>query len=266
MLQGLTMSLLDRLERKFRGAGIPNITLYIVLGQAFFYVAAYSGRLDVSRMLMIPSLVLQGEWWRLIAFIFIPPATSLIWVFFGLYFFYMMGSALEGHWGAFRYNVFLLLGYVITVAVSFVLPNSAATNIFIGASVFLAFAHLYPDFTIYLFFILPVKIKWLALLTWVGYGLSLITGGWHTRVYVLASIANYLIFFGRDITWKVKSGQRKMTEQARTISGKREPFHRCAACGKTDISHPDTDFRYCPDCGGLGYCMEHINDHQHRKK
>ena len=260
------MALLDKLERKFRGIALPNITLYIVIGQAFFYMAAYAGTLDVSRMLMVPSLVLQGEWWRLIAFLFIPPSTSIIFVFFVLYFFYMMGSALEGHWGTFRYNLFLLLGYVITVAVSFLLPNSAATNIFLGASVFLAFAHLFPDFTIYLFFILPVKIKWLALLTWAGYALSLITGGWHTRVYVLASIANYLLFFGRDITWKVRTGQRKMAQQARAISGSREAFHTCTVCGKTDVSHPDLEFRYCSECGGLGYCMEHITGHEHRRK
>ncbi len=260
------MSLLYKLDRKFRGVGIPNITLIIVVGQAFFYLAAYSGHLDVSRMWMIPSLVLQGQWWRLIAFIFIPPATSIIFVFFGLYFFYLMGSALEGHWGTFRYNVFLLLGYLITMAVSFLVPDSIATNIFLGASVFLAFAHLYPEFTIYIFFVLPVKIKWLAILTWAGYALSLITGGWHTRLFILASIANYLIFFGRDISWRMRTGSRKMSEQARTISGKREAFHRCAVCGKTDVSDPQMDFRYCPDCGGVGYCMEHINNHEHKKK
>ncbi len=260
------MSFLDKLDRKFRGVGIPNITLYIVVGQAFFYLAAYSGHLDVTRMLMIPSLVMQGEWWRMIAFIFIPPSSNILFVFFVLYFFFMMGNALEGHWGTFRDNVFLLLGYLITIAVSFLVPNSAATNVFLGASIFLAFAHLYPEFTIYIFFVLPVKIKWLALLTWAGYALSLITGGWHTRIFILASIANYLIFFGDDIWWRMKSGRRKMAEEARTISGKREAFHRCEVCGKTDISDPQMDFRYCAECGGLGYCMDHIKNHEHKKK
>ena len=260
------MAFLDKLERKYRKIAIPNITLYIVVCQAIFYIAAYSGNLDVSRMWMIPSLVLQGEWWRLIAFIFIPPSNSLIFVFFSLYFFYMMGSALEGHWGAFRYNLFLLLGWLLTVAVAFLIPGGAATNVFIGASVFLAFAHLYPDFTIYLFFILPVKIKWLALLTWVGYGLSLLFGAWSTRIFVLASIGNYLVFFGSDILWSIKSGQRKMKQQVKTISGSDEPFHRCTVCGKSDVSHPAMEFRYCPECGGLGYCMEHIENHEHRKK
>lgn len=258
------MPLLDRLEKKFHRLAIPNVSLYIIMGQAFFYVAVYSGRLDINRMLLYPSLVLQGEWWRLVSFIFIPPDASLVFIFFALYFFYLMGTALEGRWGAFRYNLFLLIGYVITVAVSFAI-RSVATNVFLGGSVFLAFAHLYPDFQLYILFILPVKIKWLALITWIGYAVSILTGSWETRLFVLASIGNYLLFFGNDIVWKMKIGRKKMAAQAVQFTGKKEAFHRCAVCAKTDVSHPGTEFRYCAECGGLGYCMEHIAEHQHRK-
>ncbi len=260
------MSLLNKLERKFRGLAIPNITLFLVLGQAFFYVAARSGQLDVGRMFLVPALVMQGEWWRLVAFLLIPPASNIFFIFFALYLFYLMGTALENHWGTFRYNVFLLTGYMLTIAVSFLTPGYPATNTFLGGSIFLAFAFLFPDFELYLFFILPVKIKWLALLAWIGYGWSFLSGGLSTKLMVLAAIGNVLIFFGRDIYWRIKTGRRKMAEQAKNIAGVREAFHKCEVCGKTDISHPDAEFRYCPECGGLGYCMEHINNHEHRKK
>jgi hypothetical protein len=260
------MSVLDKLERKFRGWVIPNITLFLVLGQAFFYLAGRSGRFDASRMYLVPSLVLQGEWWRLIAFLFIPPASNMLFIFFALYLFYLMGTALENHWGTFRYNVFLLTGYLLTIAVSFLTPNYPATNMFLGGSVFLAFAFLFPEFQLFIFFILPVKIKWLALIAWLGYGWSFLSGGASTKLLVLASIGNVLLFFGRDILWRIRTGRRKMTEQARNLSGIREAFHRCAVCGKTDLSHPDADFRYCPECNGIGYCMDHINAHEHRKK
>lgn len=258
------MSVLDKLERRYRNWAVPNITLFLVMGQAFFYLAARSGKLDVTRMFLVPSLVLQGEWWRLIAFLFIPPASNMLFIFFALYLFYLMGTALENHWGAFRYNLFLLVGYALTVAVSFLTPSYAATNTFLGGSVFLAFAFLFPEFQLYIFFILPVKIKWLALLAWIGYGWSFLSGGPSTKLLVLASIGNVLLFFGRDISWKIRTGRRKMTTQAKTIAGVREVFHRCAVCGKTDLSHPDMDFRYCPECNGLGYCIDHIRDHQHR--
>jgi len=260
------MGLLDNLEKKLRRYAVPNVTLYLILGQVFFFVFEMSGRFLIDRVVLIPDLVMTGEWWRLITFLFIPPSMSPIFILFAWYMFYLMGSALEGRWGAFRYNLYLLVGYIVTVAVTFLFPYSAATNIFIAGSVFLAFAFLYPDFQIYIFFILPVKIKWLALLTWLGYAYELIFGTWHQRVLVLASISNFLLFFGKDISWRMKTGKRRMTEQARQFSGIREAFHACAACGKTDISHPQMEFRYCSDCGGLGYCMEHIFNHEHRKK
>jgi hypothetical protein len=260
------MSLLDNLERKLRRYAIPTVTIYLILGQALFFVLEMSGRPVIDRMILIPELALRGEWWRLITFLFIPPQTSPIFIFFAWYIFYLMGSALEGHWGAFRYNVFLLVGYVITVAVSFLMPFYPVTNLFIGGSVFLAFAFLYPEFQLYIFFILPVKIKWLALLTWIGYAYKLLVGPGSTRLVVLASISNFLLFFGKDIYWRMKTGRRRMAEQARQFTGKKEAFHTCAICGKTDISHPQMEFRYCSDCGGLGYCMDHIFNHEHRKK
>jgi len=257
---------LDTLEKKFRRYAVHNITLYLILGQVLFFVFRLSGRFILERIVLIPDYVLMGEWWRLITFLFIPPITNPIFAFFAWYMFYLMGNALEDHWGAFRYNLFLIIGYVVTVAVSFILPMYAATNLFIGGSVFLAFAFLYPDFTLYIFFILPVKIKWLALLTWIGYAYEVLFGSWSTRLLVLASISNFLLFFGRDIIWRVKTGKKVMATQARQFSGKREAFHTCSTCGITDLSHPQMEFRYCPECGGLGYCMDHIENHEHAKK
>jgi hypothetical protein len=259
------MSLLANLERKLRRYAISNLTLYLILGQVLFFVFALSGRFILQRIILIPALVMNGEWWRLITFIFIPPATNPIFAFFVWYLFYLMGSALENHWGAFRYNLFLLVGYVVTVAVSFILPLYPATNVFIGGSVFLAFAFLFPDFQLYLFFILPVKIKWLAVLTWIGYVYEIMVGSWSTRLLVLASIANFLLFFGSDIWWRLKTGKRSMATQVRRYSGKQEAFHTCATCGVTDISNPQMEFRYCSECGGLGYCINHIFNHEHKK-
>ncbi len=259
------MSLLNNLERKFRRYAITNVTLYLILGQVLFFVFVLSGRFILDRVVLVPDRVLAGEWWRLITFLFIPPMTNPIFAFFAWYMFYLMGGALEGHWGAFRYNLFLLVGYIVTVAVTFLFPYSAATNVFIGGSVFLAFAYLYPEFQLYIFFILPVKIKWLALLTWLGYAYEMFVGDWHTRVLVLASISNFLLFFGSDIYWKMKTGKRTMTAQASRFTEKKQPFHTCAVCGKTDLSDPRMEFRYCSDCNGLGYCKDHIFNHEHAR-
>lgn len=259
------MSILDNLEKKFRHYAITNITLYLIVGQVLFFLFHLSGKFILERVVLVPNLVLAGEWWRLLTFLFIPPLTNPLFAFFAWYMFYLMGGALEGHWGAFRYNLFLLTGYLVTVAVSFLFPFYPATNIFIGGSVFLAFAHLFPEFEILIFFILPVKMKWLALITWIGYGYQFFVGLWPTRMFILASVSNFLIFFGKDIYWRMKSGNKKMVTKAKEISKVKEAFHTCATCGITDQTHPQMEFRYCPECSGLGYCKEHIMNHEHRK-
>ena len=175
-----------------------------------------------------------------------------------------MGTALENYWGTFRYNIFLLIAYIATIAVSFITLSAPSTNIFIGGSVFLAFAYLNPNFELMIFFILPVKIKWLAMLTWIGYFLTFAFGSWTSRLLVLASISNFLFFFGKDLWLMIRSRRWRMERQIREFATQNDPVHRCTACCITDKDDPDMEFRYCTKCEGtLCYCREHIRNHEH---
>jgi len=258
------MTVLDHLEKKFRRFAIPNVTLYLIVGQICFYAVIKTEVLPMDRMLLIPADVLAGQVWRLFSFLFFPPLTNPVFAFFAWYLFYLMGTALENQWGVFRYNIYLLIAYLATVAFSFFTPGYPATNGFIAGSVFLAFAFLYPDFVLYLFFILPVRIKWLALLTWIYYFWVFAFGGWSSRCMVLASVCNFLLFFWRDIFSRIKYGRRKMTQQAARMTVQDEPMHRCVICGATDKTHRGLEFRYCGDCRPVScYCIEHLSGHQH---
>jgi hypothetical protein len=261
------MRWLDRLERRFPTAGVPNVTLALILAQISVYIISKANPQILEAFYLIPDRVLEGQVWRLISFLAVPPLMNPFFAFFFWYLFYLMGNSLEHFWGAFRYNIFLLVGYVATVGVSFLVPDAHSSNGFLQGSVFLAFAFLNPDFLLYILFILPVKIKYLALIQWIVYAYNLIFGDWITRLLVLASVCNYLLFFWSDIKDRIKTGRRHMTSQAARFSQTRpekEPFHRCVVCGITDISHPDIDFRYCTQCAGTpGYCSEHLPGHQH---
>src|SRR5690606_4821670 len=116
-------------------------------------------------------------------------------VFFLIYLqlLWLFGNALESQWGAVRLNLFLLIGFVLHVAASFIFPAQPITNAFLYGSMFLAFAYLYPDYVFLLFFILPVKVKWLALAAWLVYGFEFVTGDWATRAVVFASVGNFLL-------------------------------------------------------------------------
>ena len=133
-----------------------------------------------------------------------------------------------------------------------------------GILVYLAFAWLYPDFKLFLYFILPIKIKYLAIIQWIGYALMLISGGWWTRLYVIASVLNFLLFFGADVFYRMRAGKRRMERRTRQIQEAAKPFHECAICGVTDKIDRRMEFRVCSRCEGTReYCMDHLKDHQH---
>jgi hypothetical protein len=252
------MAFLNRLERIFGRFAIPNLSLYLVFGQVFFWSVSFLGFFNVERIALLPAAVMHGEFWRVITFVFLPPNAHPVFIAFAWYIFWMMGSALESQWGVFRYNLFLFSGWLLTVAVAFIFPFSYATNVFLAGSVFLAFAFLNPNFQLMLFFILPVKIKWLALLQAALYGYNVIIGSWPTRLIVLASIGNFLLFFAAEIIARARTGKRRMEHQARATvarSSVQEPRHRCVVCAKTDLTHPMEDFRYSDD--DQCYCSEH---------
>jgi membrane associated rhomboid family serine protease len=274
------MSLLSKLERRLTWLAIPNLTVYLIFAQTCAYLITWAQEQRYGHsqfrglILLAPSLVVEGQVWRLVTFLANPPSSNPFWTLLGLYFFYIMGTALERQWGEFRYTVYLLIAWVTTIAGAFLgwalmpaelRPIVVAGNAYIGGSVFLAFAYLFPEFVIYLFFILPVKVKWMALVTWLFYGYQFITGTVMTKVLIVASVLNFLLFFGKDIVLMAKTGQRRMKTQAQKIQDRDKPFHVCATCGITDKTNPKMDFRYCPLCfGSWGYCTAHIDNHVHK--
>lgn len=258
------MSWLDRLEKVWRPFAIPNVTLYLILGQVLCYVLNLTQPQILDNIALYPDRVLAGEVWRLVTFVFAPPVTNALFAFFAWYLFYMMGGALESRWGTARYNLFLLIGYLFTVGVAFLNPYLPASTLFLGGSVFLAFAYLYPDFQLLLFFILPVRVKWLALITWIVYFLRFAFDTWQTRFLILAAVGNFLLFFARDILMTMRARRFQMETKFQQIKQENEPIHRCVVCGVTDKSDPRMEFRYCSKCAGsLCYCADHIRDHEH---
>ena len=162
-------------------------------------MAILLGKLDPAGLVFVPLLVLDGQWWRIFGFMLIPPPAGIIFIGFAWWMFYLMGSGLEHFWGAFRYNLYIWVGAAFTVGLSFLQPGAAATNAFLAGSVFLAFAYLNPDFEILVLLVLPVKMKWLALITWAIYGYEFVTGGWSGRLQVIAAVGNFFLFFGGDL-------------------------------------------------------------------
>ena len=197
-----------RLERKFGRYYIPRLMLVIIAGQGMVYLAdQLSPAIQLlSRFSLNWAAVMHGEVWRLVTFVFIPQTTRPFGLIISLYFYYLIGNTLENTWGGFRFNVYYLcgmLGAIVAAAIT-----GYGTGNYINLSLFFAFAALYPDFQVLLFFILPIKMKYLAYVSGALCALDLLMGTWSMRAAIVFSLANFLLFFGEDFLRKVRQQLR----------------------------------------------------------
>jgi hypothetical protein len=257
-----SMDFISKLERRFRGWAIPNLTLYLMGIQGIGVFLLLGGYVDGADLVLVGDLVQHGQWTRLFSFMMIPKVLSPFWLFFAFYIFYLMGTTLERDWGAFRYNLFILMGYLLTIAAAFIAPFEIITNYYFLGGVFLAFATLRPEFVFHLFFILPVKVKWLGWLTAALYLYVLLFADAGSRLCVLAAFVNYALFFGRGFVGNIKAARRRQAFEHKMVRPEGQPFHVCTLCGATDQSDETLTFRYCSKCGKC-FCENHIADHGH---
>lgn len=257
------MDLISKLERRFGSWAIPNLAIYLIAIQGIGVALLMGGYVDYLDLILHGSSVMdRGQWWRLLSFMMLPKTLSPLWLFFAFYIFYLMGNALEQQWGTFRFNLFILCGYLLTIAMAFINPGVIITNTYFLGCVFLAFATLFPNVEFRLFFILPVKVKWLGWLTAAAYVFTLVAGDTGSQLGVVAAFANYALFFGKAFVTSLKADRRRKAFQAERAEVAAQPLHTCAKCGATDKSDETLHFRYCSTCGKC-YCESHISDHDH---
>ncbi|WP_027631769.1 rhomboid family intramembrane serine protease [Clostridium hydrogeniformans] len=263
------MNLLDKLEKKFGKLAIKNLMSYIIAANAVIYfLVVFMNRQDILNLLYLDwNLVMKGQVWRLITFVFIPKFTSPFFYIISLYFYYLAGNGLEQYWGSFKFNLFYFCG-IVGIMISTYLTNGVGDSTFLNLSLFLAFAKVYPDYSILLFFVLPIKVKYIAIFNWVviGYNFIFLTNQY--RVLIVFCLLNYFIFFGRGIIYGMKNKKRRYEYKAKTIEVNfKNHVHKCEICGITEKEDEYMEFRYCSKCEGLHeYCMNHINNHEHKNE
>src|SRR5256885_8245446 len=249
------MSWLDKLERRFGFLGIPGLPRILVGFAALVFGLAWLLPGFTSMLTLDPVRIQHGEVWRLITYIFIPQTQSPLWVIFALWFLWWIGEGVERAWGSFRLTLYFLVGMIGTTAAAFFFGSNFSNSMLI-ASLFFAFARFYPDEVIYMLFILPVRIKWLAWIFAAFLLVGFVLNSNSYRAALIAAFANYFIFFGPEIIHQathrreVSTRRRRFEEQSRSADS---ALHRCAVCGATELSDPSLDFRVARD--GEEYCM-----------
>lgn len=266
----------DPLRRILQRFAIPQLGLVLAIGQALVWVA-WVGQGPEAQAAFLDRFVLdsgkvldQGEWWRLFSVVFLPMNMNPLWLLFGLWFFWFMAAALEGRWGTLRFNLFLLAGWAALVGGAFAghaLYGAGTTlNVFWLGSVLLAFGWHFPDFRILLFFIIPVPVKWIALLAWIGYLVALARGPGAIRLMVAAAVAGVLLFCGRSMGQRLTRLGRRSAAAVAAVAVEGKAFHRCVDCGATELSHPGLGFRVCTDCRpAADVCSACLKEHDRRR-
>lgn len=267
--------------------------LYITLGSAIVYLLSL---FDNSATLYYAlcfdrALILQGQVWRLFTYVFTFDAGNILFTFIGLICYYSLGCAMENVWETFRFNLFYLCG-VVLMDIFCLLFGGQATIFNLNMSLFLGYATMYPDARFLLLYIIPVKAWIFALfdLALTAYQVIMLAsvGLFPYCLFPLVVIANYLLFFGKDVlnvipvSWRINAGRLFRKKPKTSTVNKTIPFnvagsyeatnasvkapytHRCTVCGRTDVSDPELEFRYCSRCNGYYcYCQDHINNHSH---
>lgn len=204
---------LDKMEKAIRRFSVLNLMKYIAIGMVVFYFISFlfSGKTInvfgqeeafLNLLALNRTAIFHGQVWRLISFVFLPPASDVLFVLISIYFYYFIGTSLESHWGTSRFNLYYLLGMLGTIIAALI--SGGGTNLFLNYSLFFAFAALFPNIEFRLFFVIPVKVKYLAYFNAGFFAYSFVIGDWTYRAAILASLANFFLFFGEDFFSKTK--------------------------------------------------------------
>lgn len=304
---------LNKLEKKFGRFAIPDLIRYMVVIYCLGAALGFASELGIidsnfyyNYFALNMDAVFHGQVWRLFTYLLEPYGFgtggsfvfNLIFFFIKVNLFFMFGRSLEQVWGTFRFNLYIFTGFILNIIAALVMYLSplhfeiyASGFEYIYWAMFFAFALYNPDMEFLLYFVLPIKVKWLAIAdgVFLGYsifdnlrnGMLYMANGYimYGQIYlsmalaIVIAMANFLVFFfaTRDYrrirpkeVKRRKNFQKQMHHRNTYTDGAR---HRCAICGRTDLDAPELDFRFCSKCeGNYEYCSEHLFTHQHVKK
>ena len=255
--------------------GIPNLMRYLTIANGLFWVLNMINPSFLSFMLFSPALILRGQVWRLVSFLFIPPSTGLL-ALLVFYFYYWIGSTLENQWGTGQFTIYFLSGVALTVIYGFLVYFITGKSVvmdssYLYLSMFFSFAVLFPDMQVLFMFFIPVKMKYLAIIDAAFFLFSVFRASFPENLLPLVAVLNFLIFCGGELRSFLPRKQSKSTinfkrEAARIRREQADKLytHKCAVCGRTDVDYPELEFRYCSRCAGYHcFCSDHINNHIH---
>lgn len=272
---------IDRFCALHPNLAIPGLMRYIVGANAVLFVLSlFAGSGTLNFLALDAASVLRGEIWRILTYVLLPSGSG-IFLLISLMFYFWLGETLERMWGSAKFTFYYFSGVLLTAAgailaylvdgVSFPIQGAGYVNM----AMFFAYALSFPDAVVNLYFIIPIKMKWLAILDAVYFAAGVFQyarlGLWGMALMPIIAILNFFIFFSPDFHRRadqIKFRTRPQAVQFRRAVKEQQRQkgynHKCSVCGRTDTDYPNLQFRYCSKCAGYHcFCEDHIFNHTH---
>lgn len=291
------MNWMDKLERKWGRYAISNLSRYFVFAQVIGLLVEMVAPGLMDYMSFSVAGILHGQIWRIVTWIFTPTASLDVFGILFLFCVLMWGNSLESMLGTFRMNVFLwgsvilcdLAGVIVYIITRITLGTGMSpylSTYYILMTMLLAIAMCMPEGEVRLYFVLPIKMKWMLIfeLVYLGYQVirifSVGIGAYGTGVGILIGVLNCvqivvpvlnMFWFFHSLKTRLSHKQRKRQKEFRAQFHEPRPGsgiakHKCAICGRTELTNPELQFRYCSKCAGnREYCQDHLFTHEHVK-
>lgn len=289
----LVNNFLAKLERKYGRYAIKNLIVYLLAAYGIGYVLMLTAPAAYTYLELNPALVMKGQVWRLITWVCTVPESFSFFILFMFMFQYFIGSSLEKYWGSFRYDCYIFSGiFFMTISTMIVYwitgISMNPSTYYINMASFLAFAVCFPDVQVYFMMVIPLKIKWLAIIDVIYMAYEFIAVGqytkiyagtaaaqyasqlvWATRVSIIVSVLNFILFYFGTRNMKrfaPKEVHRRYVykKSVKAAAPSNAPKHKCAICGRTEKDGDNLVFRYCSKCNGnYEFCQEHLYTHKH---
>lgn len=262
--------------------GVPGLMRYIVAANAVLYVLSIFDKsgLLLRFLAMDPYAVLHGEVWRLVTYVLIPEGGDIL-ILFTFLFYFWLGESMERLWGSTKFTVYYVSGVLLTdlgVMVAYLIDGQRILvygAFYVGTALFMAYALTNPDGVVYFFFVIPIKMKWMAFVEGGLFVLQVLryaaAGRWGMALMPIIAMLNLFVFFSPNLSRRADRFQARHRSEAvqfrkavKEQKCQRGYNHKCEVCGRTDTDFPDLQFRYCSKCTGYHcFCEEHIFNHVH---
>ncbi len=272
------MRAFERFCYRYERYGIRNLLPILLAAQAAMAVFQLMSNQPLFLQLSFQvDLVLAGQWWRVVTFLLVPPNMNLLFLVIYFFFGVWVTRTLEARWGALKLNIYFVSAIMVALGFS-VFSHGPLDTMDVFSSCLLALCTLCPDEQVTLYFVIPLKMKYLSILVLFRFFQPLVSSLFAGRVPLhvflpLVLLAHYLVFFGGTLL----AGLRRMggrtrrrpvisfQKEAKRYRESRNYIHKCEVCGRTDADAPQLEFRYCSLCSGYAcYCSEHLFNHVHK--